>query len=459
MADENKHVLAHIDFNGDSIDIQDAIARQAVSEVSKEIAELTKNAVTNIAQGISDYTIRVTKDGLAIDVPIKGLSSKLEELAQAIEDTRKSIPSLDSPEFTGIPKAPTASSGSDSTQIANTKFVQLELAAQSTAQQDAIDAAYENANKYTDKKVADLVDGAPETMDTLKEVAEAIQANKDVETALNEAIGKKANQTELDTHTSNSTIHITASERANYHTAYEHSQAKHARTDATKVEKSTTNGNILIDGVESNVYSHPGTGTNPHGTTKSDVGLGNVGNFKAVSTVANQQLTEEEQAAARANIGAGTSTTTGTITEVKMNGKSVATSGVADLGTVLTGGSQTSTSDIDGGSNVYTFSDGSTLTVKNGAKGADGITPIIKVAAGANIDSVGTPSVSASTVGTVTTITFNNLKGQKGDTGSSGTVVQSAAPSDTTKLWCDSKSGITYYYNGSKWTPITSTWG
>ena len=40
---------------------------------------------------------------------------------------------------------------------------------------------------------------------------------------------------------------------------------------------------------------------------KSDVGLENVGNFKAVSTVANQGLTNTEQSNARANIGAGTS--------------------------------------------------------------------------------------------------------------------------------------------------------
>lgn len=174
----------------------------------------------------------------------------------------------------------------------------------STAQQTAIDAAYTNSNKYTDKKIADLIGSAPETMDTLEEVAAAIQKNKDVETALNEAIGKKANQTELDTHVNNTTIHITASERANYHTAYEHSQAKHARTDATKVEKSTTNGNIKINGTETTVYTHPGSGTNPHGTTKSDVGLGNVGNFKAVSTVANQGLSNTEKSNARSNIGA-----------------------------------------------------------------------------------------------------------------------------------------------------------
>lgn len=41
--------------------------------------------------------------------------------------------------------------------------------------------------------------------------------------------------------------------------------------------------------------------------TASDVGLGNVGNFKAVSTVASQGLTDTEKSNARANIGAGTS--------------------------------------------------------------------------------------------------------------------------------------------------------
>ena len=40
--------------------------------------------------------------------------------------------------------------------------------------------------------------------------------------------------------------------------------------------------------------------------SKSEVGLGNVGNFKAVSTVASQGLTDTEKANARANIGAGT---------------------------------------------------------------------------------------------------------------------------------------------------------
>lgn len=173
-------------------------------------------------------------------------------------------------------------------------------------------------------------------------------------------------------------------------------------------------------------------------------------------------------------------------------------SGTVDLSNYLQkGGSQTTTSTADGGSNVYTFKDGSTITVKNGSKGStgaaatwfsggvvtgtsttaktfnvpgskagdmylntgtsnvyratdvnqwvylcnikgpqgtpgnNGTTPTINAAAGGNINSVGTPSVSANTNGTTTTFTFNNLKGQKGDTGATvtwhtGTAISSA---------------------------------
>ena len=82
-------------------------------------------------------------------------------------------------------------------------------------------------------------------------------------------------------------------------------------------------------------YNHSQTTSgNPHNVTKSDVGLGNVGNFKAVSTVASQGLSDTEKSNARANIGAGTGS--GTITGITMNGSSKGTSGVVDLGTVIT---------------------------------------------------------------------------------------------------------------------------
>lgn len=50
--------------------------------------------------------------------------------------------------------------------------------------------------------------------------------------------------------------------------AYDHSQSTHARTDATAVASSTTNGNIKINGTETTVYSHPSSGVTA-GTYKS----------------------------------------------------------------------------------------------------------------------------------------------------------------------------------------------
>lgn len=79
--------------------------------------------------------------------------------------------------------------------------------------------------------------------------------------------------------------------------------------------------------------------------TNSDVGLGNVGNFKAVSTTANQELSNTEKSNARENIGAGV----GQITEITMNGSSMGSSGTVDLGTVIT-----SHQDISGKADVAT---------------------------------------------------------------------------------------------------------
>ena len=75
------------------------------------------------------------------------------------------------------------------------------------------DGMYRQATAYADKKVADLIGGAPESLDTLKEVADAIKENESIMDALDAAVGKKANQSELDTHVDNSTIHITSQER------------------------------------------------------------------------------------------------------------------------------------------------------------------------------------------------------------------------------------------------------
>lgn len=82
--------------------------------------------------------------------------------------------------------------------------------------------ALESANAYTDSEIADLINSAPTTLDTLGEIATAMQENADVVAALDTAIGSKANTSDLSSHTGNSTVHITASERTNWEGAVTH---------------------------------------------------------------------------------------------------------------------------------------------------------------------------------------------------------------------------------------------
>ena len=71
-----------------------------------------------------------------------------------------------SPTFTGTPKAPTPAAGNNTTQVATTAFVQAALKA--------------------------LINGAPATLDTLKEIAAAINNDPKFSTTINNALALKA---------------------------------------------------------------------------------------------------------------------------------------------------------------------------------------------------------------------------------------------------------------------------
>lgn len=58
---------------------------------------------------------------------------------------------------------------------------------------------YQQSTGYTDQKIAELINGAPETLDTLKEIADAMAENNTVVEALDTAIGKKADAAEFET--------------------------------------------------------------------------------------------------------------------------------------------------------------------------------------------------------------------------------------------------------------------
>ena len=123
-----------------------------------------------------------------------------------------------------------------------------------------VDGTYENATKYVDKRIGEVIGGASSTMNTLKEVEDAMKAGADVVEALNEAIGKKANEAEFESHVNDGVIHVTTADKENISTALSHSKSDHARVDATKTEESTINGNIKINDQETTVYEHPLSG-------------------------------------------------------------------------------------------------------------------------------------------------------------------------------------------------------
>lgn len=56
-----------------------------------------------------------------------------------------------------------------------------------------------SVNSAINTAINKLVDGAPETYDTLKEIADYIEAHKDVTDALNQAVGNKADKTTVET--------------------------------------------------------------------------------------------------------------------------------------------------------------------------------------------------------------------------------------------------------------------
>lgn len=104
-----------------------------------------------------------------------------------------------------------------------------------------------------------------------------------------------------------------------------------------KADKSATVSTVTYDTTNKKITKTiNGTTTDvvTASTLKTDMALNNVGNFKAVSTVASQGLTSTEQSNARANIGAGTSSLTiGTTATTAMAGNTAVNNVTQELST------------------------------------------------------------------------------------------------------------------------------
>lgn len=84
--------------------------------------------------------------------------------------------------------------------------------------------------KYVDTKVAGIVNSAPETLDTLQELAKALGNDPNFATTVATQIGKKVDKADGMTLTHND---LTNELKANYDAAYAYSQAKHSYNDLT----------------------------------------------------------------------------------------------------------------------------------------------------------------------------------------------------------------------------------
>ena len=124
------------------------------------------------------------------------------------------------------------------------------------ADMDYVDLSYQQATGYTDKIVAALINGAPEMLNTLDKLANAVEENASIIDVLVAAIGKKAEQVELDTHTGNNVIHITSAEHEGLTEAIKHTKTEHVTGVKGSAESIYRTGNVEI--------------------TAENVGLGNV---------------------------------------------------------------------------------------------------------------------------------------------------------------------------------------
>ncbi|HAV8928524.1 TPA: phage tail protein [Escherichia coli] len=128
---------------------------------------LITSSTDNITLKIDPAVVLATRkyvDDKALELKVYADDQMAKHLAAP--DPHSQYAPKASPTFTGTPKAPTPAAGNNTTQLATTAFVQAALTA--------------------------LINGAPATLDTLKEIAAAINNDPNFSTTINNALALKA---------------------------------------------------------------------------------------------------------------------------------------------------------------------------------------------------------------------------------------------------------------------------
>ncbi|MEW0087085.1 tail fiber protein [Escherichia coli] len=162
------------------IDVSDRIDLAIGIEISDSVTSTRSDVAASSLAVKKAYDLAKSKytaqDASTTQKGLVQLSSATNSDSETMAATPKAVKSvkeladtkapIESPSLTGTPTAPTAAQGTNSTQIANTAFVKAAITA--------------------------LINGAPGTLDTLKEIAAAINNDPNFSTTINNALALKA---------------------------------------------------------------------------------------------------------------------------------------------------------------------------------------------------------------------------------------------------------------------------
>ncbi|WP_252493828.1 tail fiber protein [Escherichia coli] len=162
------------------IDVSDRIDLAIGIEISDSVTSTRSDVAASSLAVKKAYDLAKSKytaqDASTTQKGLVQLSSATNSDSETMAATPKAVKSvkeladtkapIESPSLTGTPTAPTAAQGTNSTQIANTAFVKAAITA--------------------------LINGAPGTLDTLKEIAAAINNDPNFSKTINNALALKA---------------------------------------------------------------------------------------------------------------------------------------------------------------------------------------------------------------------------------------------------------------------------
>ena len=344
-----------------------------------------------------------------------------------------------------------------------------------------------NLNNYYNKtEVVELINNSKPTVDSaLSSTSENPVQNK----VINSALGNKANSNELSTHTSNSTIHITADERTKWNaksdvkldTALSNTStnaiSNKAVTDALTTHTSNTAIHITAD--ERKKWNNAASSTVTVDTALSNTSTNAISN-KAVKNALDNKAnnTDLTNKVDKVN-GKGLSTndftnalksnydnayTHSTSAHAPSNAEKNVIVGIQKNGTDITPNTSTRKVNITVPTKISELTNDSGYISKHPSVGIGSdttSTKSINIKTGDSFNVV--DSVTRDSNGHVTKINVKTITVPKHDNSGGGTgVIRSAtAPSNTTVLWIDisSTNEIPKYYNGSAWVTLPAVWG